>query len=323
MFLRPGDTRWPDMYSDAENGFREADFLWIRDWGFNFVRLPLCYKIWSDPSKPFAIREQDMEKIDRAVSFGQRYGLHVMLCLHEAPGFCITSRTVPGFDLWKDAAAQDAFVFQWEFLARRYEHIGPEQISFNLVNEPFHCTPGQHHAVMSRTISAIRAISSGRWMAVDGIEVGAVACKELAGPGILHGCRGYHPAEVSHFRSWWVPGEGHMDRDWEAWLAENGSEMEPERYRRLYREGGFTDLAARGHRVVCSELGCYNQTPHDIALRFLGNLLGVLRELDFGFALWNFRGCFGVLDSGRGDVACEDWHGHRLDRRLLELLRAS
>jgi endoglucanase len=27
------------------------------------------------------------------------------------------------------------------------------------------------------------------------------------------------------------------------------------------------------------------------------------------------------LDSGRADVDYEDWHGHRLDRRLIELLR--
>jgi len=26
------------------------------------------------------------------------------------------------------------------------------------------------------------------------------------------------------------------------------------------------------------------------------------------------------LDSGREDVAYEDWHGHKLDRKLLDLL---
>jgi hypothetical protein len=27
------------------------------------------------------------------------------------------------------------------------------------------------------------------------------------------------------------------------------------------------------------------------------------------------------MDSGRGDVAYENWHGHQLDRKLLELLQ--
>ncbi len=32
---------------------------------------------------------------------------------------------------------------------------------------------------------------------------------------------------------------------------------------------------------------------------------------------------FAVFDSGRTDIALEDWHGHKLDRRLLTLLQKS
>jgi endoglucanase len=323
MFLRPGDGRWAHMLPEPEAGFRESDFLWIRDWGFNFVRLPLCYRIWSAPDDPFAVDERELDKVDAAVGFGERRGLHVMLSLHEAPGFCITSRTEPGFDLWRDVAARDAFCFQWEMFARRYAHIGTDRLSFNLINEPWGCTADEHAAVVRPAIAAIRAVSPGRLIALDGIEVGAKACADLAGPGIIHGCRGYAPSEVSHFRSWWVPGEGHMDRDWDAWLADHGDQIEQPALRAAYREGGFLDLVRAGQQVVCSEFGCFNQTPHEIVLHWLGNLLAVLREQDIGFALWNFRGSFGVLDSGRADVVCENWYGHRLDRRLLELLIAS
>jgi len=33
------------------------------------------------------------------------------------------------------------------------------------------------------------------------------------------------------------------------------------------------------------------------------------------------RGQFGVLDSGREDVTYEDFKGHKLDRRMPELLK--
>ena len=33
-------------------------------------------------------------------------------------------------------------------------------------------------------------------------------------------------------------------------------------------------------------------------------------------------GSFGPLDSGRKDVAYEDFRGHKLDRAMIELLRA-
>src|SRR5205085_118678 len=29
--------------------FVEDDFAWLAEWGFNFVRLPLSYRCWSDP----------------------------------------------------------------------------------------------------------------------------------------------------------------------------------------------------------------------------------------------------------------------------------
>ena len=40
-----------------------------------------------------------------------------------------------------------------------------------------------------------------------------------------------------------------------------------------------------------------------------------------GWALWNFRGANGVLDSQRADVKYEDFGGHKLDRKMLELLQ--
>jgi endoglucanase len=46
-------------------------------------------------------------------------------------------------------------------------------------------------------------------------------------------------------------------------------------------------------------------------------------EAGWGWAVWNFRGDFGVMDSGRADVAYEDFQGHKLDRKMLELLRQS
>ena len=42
--------------------FVEEDFKMMADWGFDFVRLPLSYRLWSDVKKPYEINE---EKISR------------------------------------------------------------------------------------------------------------------------------------------------------------------------------------------------------------------------------------------------------------------
>lgn len=36
--------------------------------------------------------------------------------------------------------------------------------------------------------------------------------------------------------------------------------------------------------------------------------------------MWNFRGEFGVMESNRSDVAYEEVKGHKLDRKLMDLL---
>ena len=70
------------------------------------------------------------------------------------------------------------------------------------------------------------------------------------------------------------------------------------------------------------EWGVFNRTPHAVTLAFMRDYLDLWREAGWGWALWNLRGGFGVLDSQREDVKYEDFRGHKLDREMLEVLRA-
>ncbi|MCK5805917.1 MAG: cellulase family glycosylhydrolase [Lentisphaeria bacterium] len=76
-----------------------------------------------------------------------------------------------------------------------------------------------------------------------------------------------------------------------------------------------------GTGVMVGEFGAHNRTPHDVTLRWMEDCLLNWRKAGWGWALWNFRGSFGILDSQRKDVKYEDFHGHKLDRKMLELLQ--
>ena len=77
----------------------------------------------------------------------------------------------------------------------------------------------------------------------------------------------------------------------------------------------------KGVGVHCGEGGCYNKTPHPVFLAWFGDILDILTLHNIGYALWNFRGDFGILDSGRKDIEYSDWYGHKLDSKLLALLK--
>jgi len=81
-------------------------------------------------------------------------------------------------------------------------------------------------------------------------------------------------------------------------------------------------LAAQGVGVHVGEWGVFNQTPHPVALAWMRDCLANWQAAGWGWALWNFRGSFGILDSNRADVKYAEFHGHKLDRQMLELLRA-
>ena len=70
-----------------------------------------------------------------------------------------------------------------------------------------------------------------------------------------------------------------------------------------------------------ANVGAYKFTPHAVVLAWMQDCLELWEEAGWGWALWEFRGGFGPLDSGRNDVAYEDFRGHKLDRKMLDLLR--
>ena len=75
--------------------------------------------------------------------------------------------------------------------------------------------------------------------------------------------------------------------------------------------------------VHIGEFGAFNRTPHAVVKAWMGDFLALSKSAGWGWALWNFRGEFGVLDSQRTDVKYENFHGHQLDRQMLELLQTS
>lgn len=99
-----------------------------------------------------------------------------------------------------------------------------------------------------------------------------------------------------------------------------GTTMEDRRWLWETMIAPWKEAQAQGIGVMVGEFGCYNKTPHDVTLAWMEDCLKNWQQAGFGWALWNFRGSFGILDSDRKDVVYDDFHGHKLDRKMLELL---
>ena len=106
---------------------REEHLKWMRDWGFDFIRLPIAYPYYLKfdrsgnirPEEVYQVDEEAVEKIEQLVLMAHKYNLHVSINLHRAPGYCINAGFYEPYNLWKDQEAQNAFYFHWNFWARR------------------------------------------------------------------------------------------------------------------------------------------------------------------------------------------------------------
>jgi len=281
------------------------------------VRFPACYRLWIENGDDYQVKESMLARLDRGIELANRAGLHVSLNFHRAPGYSVNREFTEPHNLWKDQSALDAFCFQWQLMAKRYRGIPRHNLSFDLVNEPPSLgqtmSRADHERVVRAAVAAIREISPDRLVVADGISYGNETAPELADLKIGQSTRAYQPMFISHCGASWVNSASFPPPAWP------GNGWDRKRLEEHYRKWG--DLARRGVGVHCGEGGAFNKTPHRIVLAWLRDVLEILTGHGIGLALWNFRGAFGILDSGRTDVAYEDFHGHQLDRQLLALLQ--
>ncbi|WP_020596917.1 glycoside hydrolase family 5 protein [Spirosoma panaciterrae] len=319
---------------------KEDYFKWMQDWGFDFVRIPIAYPSYLKfdrsrnitPDEVYQIDQQAVDRIDQLVAMGHKYNLHVSLNLHRAPGYCVNAGFHEPYNLWKDQAALDAFCFHWNMWAKRYKTVSSKKISFDLLNEPSmradmndqhspHSTvPGDVYRKVAMAASkAIRKENPKHLIIADGNNTGSSVIPELVDLDIAQSCRGYNPGIISHYKAPWANKDpDHLPEP--KWPGQVGDKYLSRAMLETFYQP-WIDLVNNGVGVHCGECGCWNKTPHPVFLAWFSDVLDILSSHGIGFALWEFVGSFGILDSGRTDIVYEDWYGHKLDRKLLDLIR--
>ena len=307
--------------------FIEDDFKLMADFGFDYARLPLSYRVWGSVDDPFKIDEAKLAKLDDAVEWGLKYGIHTDIAIHRGPGYCINNDepVEEKMNLWTQQEAIDAFKEHWCAIAKRYKNISSDKLTFNLINEPkSSVTMSQYTNLIWQVVNAVREITPDRTFVIDGINWGDYPNMDtlVMGPeNLIYSTRGYRPEGITHYKLkpeytktpvWpgaeWIIGENRV---------KTYDRSDYEKFYGLY--AAISEIYKVG--VICGEFACSHYTPHDVALAWLEDLLSVLKDYNIGWAMWNLRGEFGVFDSNRADVDYEDYCGYKLDRKMMSILQ--
>jgi len=183
--------------------FNEEDFQLISELGFNFVRLPMDYRTWIKDEDWRSFDEKTLSEIDQAVEWGRKYGIHVCLNFHRAPGYTV-AKPAEAKSIWTDPEALEVCALHWATFAKRYKGIPNRSLSFNLMNEPPKISGEAYFKVASRLVEAIHKEDPERLVIADGLDWGSKPCPELLPLKIAQATRGYTPFSVSHYKAPWM-----------------------------------------------------------------------------------------------------------------------
>lgn len=171
-----------DLFYEAwyANHMRQADVEALKSWGFNAVRLPMHYNLFTLPIEDEPVPGQNtwldkgFEMTDSLISWCAQNEMYVILDLHAAPGGQGYDEGISDYDpskpsLWESSANQAKTVALWERLAERY---ADEQwvAGYDLLNEPNWDLPGNTSLrnLYEDITEAIRAVDANHIIFIEG-----------------------------------------------------------------------------------------------------------------------------------------------------------
>ena len=129
-----------------KNHTTRADIDAMKSWGFNSVRLPMHFNLYTLPvdKEPVAGQQTWLEKgfaiTDSLLAWCKANQMYLILDLHAAPGgqgndLNISDRDGSKPSLWESEAHQQKTIALWRKLAERYKDE-PWIAAYDLINEP-------------------------------------------------------------------------------------------------------------------------------------------------------------------------------------------
>ena len=142
-----GQTNKEEFY-DAwlANHVRKIDIDSMAAWGYNLVRLPMHYKLFTPPieAEPVAGEitwiDKGFEMTDELLAWCKANNIYLILDLHAAPGGQGKNADISDYDdtkpsLWESEVNQEKTIALWRKLAERYKDE-PMLAGYDLINEP-------------------------------------------------------------------------------------------------------------------------------------------------------------------------------------------
>lgn len=293
----------------------DADLARIASLGLRHVRISFDPAWLADGE--LKARPDRLATLQRDLQRAQSAGLFVVLSLQPSSAF--KQR------LGREPAHVEATAELWRRVAQALKGLGPQQLAFELLNEPELDDAATVHRVMTRFAAAIRKAAPLHTLVAQGPRFSDIPdlmrLAPLADRNVVYSFHFYEPKNFTH--------QG-VPYGWPMWglLADLPYPSSPEavepalqfmtfeaqEHARYYGEQRWdrtklaeaiapvSDWAAKhGVALWCSEFGAfrYKAKPEDRA-RWLKDTRELLEQRNIGWTLWDYAGYFGLVSGPQG-----------------------
>ncbi|MED6181441.1 hypothetical protein PIB30_019338 [Stylosanthes scabra] len=161
-----GPEKAPEIMRGHWNTYiTEDDFKFMSENGVNAVRVPVGWWIAHDPTPPKPFVGGSSQILDKAFTWGEKYGIKVIVDLHACPGSqngAPHSATRDGYQEWGDSYIPDTLA-TIDFLAQRYGDRA-NLAAIELMNEPQRVDLGSLQKYYKAGYDAVRKHTSNAYV---------------------------------------------------------------------------------------------------------------------------------------------------------------
>jgi aryl-phospho-beta-D-glucosidase BglC (GH1 family) len=313
-------------YTDAQ------DIALIARLGFDHVRLSIDpVPLEQYPRAADGLNVEFLARLDKAVDAMLANGLAVQIDLHPEESY--KQRLFSGDD------GVDRLTMLWRRLAAHYATRDPEKIFFEIMNEPEVHDPYRWAGIQARLAAAVREAAPRNTLIAAGPNysdiVDLLAIHPLADGNVIYNFHFYDPHEFTHQgagwgEAWWsythnipYPATESSMPDALKQVPDPPSRYKLENYYldqwNAHRIRLLIDEAAawahqNGVPLICNEFGAYREhTDVQSRMNWIHDVRTALEADGIGWAMWDYRGGFGV-------VYKQDNQPARVDQKVVEAL---
>jgi aryl-phospho-beta-D-glucosidase BglC (GH1 family) len=310
---------WTDKYTDSQ------DIALIAKMGFDNVRLSVdATPLEGWPRGADGLNSEFLARLDKAVDTMLADGLAVTIDVHPESAYKLRVKTTDD--------GVDRFVMLWRRLAAHYAGRDRERVFFEIMNEPEVSDPYRWAGIQARAAEAIREVAPRQTIIATGANwsdiVDLLKLRPLEDGNVIYNFHFYDPHQFTHQgagwgAAWWVYEHGIPYPATESSMAELVKEIPdlPNRYElenywldhwdghriRLLIDEGAAWGKMNGVPLICNEFGVFRDHSEPASRNaWIHDVRTALEADGIGWAMWDYRGNFGVVVKADGQAAQPD-----------------